>query len=60
MKNQLDDLLENASRNNVSYFDFLHTLVLRETEARQANLLSKRMKSARLPYMKTIQRFNLV
>ncbi|WP_419883220.1 IS21-like element helper ATPase IstB [Peribacillus sp. B-H-3] len=55
--NQLDDLLENASRNNVSYFDFLHTLVLRETEARQGNLLSKRMKSAKLPYMKNIHDF---
>src|SRR3954471_10814601 len=56
--NQLDDLLENASKNNVSYFDFLHTLVLKESEARQANLLSKRMKSARLPYMKIIHDFD--
>jgi hypothetical protein len=47
--NQLDDLLENASKKNVSYFDFLHTLVLGESEARQTNLLSKRMKSAKLP-----------
>ncbi|MDM5291792.1 IS21-like element helper ATPase IstB [Peribacillus simplex] len=56
--NQLDDLLENASKNNVSYFDFLHTLVLKESEARQSNLLSKRMKSAKLPYTKTIYDFD--
>lgn len=55
---QLDDLLENASKNNVSYFDFLHTLVLKESEARQANLLAKRMRSAKLPYTKTIHEFD--
>jgi DNA replication protein DnaC len=56
--NQLDDTLENASKNNVSYFDFLYTIVLRESEIRQTNLLSKRMKSAKLPYMKTAHDFD--
>ncbi|MBT2738091.1 ATP-binding protein [Bacillus sp. ISL-7] len=55
---QLDDLLENASNYNVSYFDLLHTVVLLESEYRDANLLSKRIKNAKLPYTKTIHDFD--
>jgi DNA replication protein DnaC len=55
---QLDDILENASANNVSYFDFLDTVVIREWENRETNLLEKRIKRAKLPYTKTIHDFD--
>ncbi|MEK3888429.1 IS21-like element helper ATPase IstB [Bacillus sp. FSL K6-3431] len=55
---QLDDIVENASTNNVSYFDFLDTVVLQEWETREANLLEKRIKRSKLPYTKTIHDFD--
>ncbi|MGN1402387.1 MAG: hypothetical protein ACI4XL_12905 [Bacillus sp. (in: firmicutes)] len=36
---QLDDLVENASTQNVSYFDFLHTVVLQEWEHRSNGII---------------------
>lgn len=55
---QLDDIVENASNNNVSYFDFLDTVVLREWENREAGLLAKRIQRSKLPYTKTIHDFD--
>lgn len=54
----LDDLVESASRDNVSYFEFLDTVVLREWENRQSNELQKRVKRAKLPFTKTIHEFD--
>lgn len=55
---QLDDIVENASTNNVSYFDFLHTIVLREWENREAGLVAKRIQRSKLPYTKSIHDFD--
>ena len=55
---QLDDLVENASTHNVSYFDFLHTVVLQEWERRESAKLENRIKRAKLPYTKTIHDFD--
>lgn len=55
---QLDDIVENASNNNVSYFDFLDTVVLREWENRESGLLAKRIQRSKLPYTKTIHDFD--
>lgn len=56
--NQLDDLVEDASINNVSYFDFLDMVVLREWENRETSLLAKRIQRSKLPYTKTIHDFD--
>jgi DNA replication protein DnaC len=56
--NQLDSLLEDASKDNVSYSEFLHTIVLHETEQQDSDQLEKRMKRAKLPYQKTIHDFD--
>lgn len=55
---QLDELIETASVNNVSYFDFLDTLVRQEWEEREAAELAKRIQKAKLPYSKTIHEFD--
>lgn len=55
---QLDDLVENASKHNVSYLDFFHTLVSLEWENRQSGQLAKRVNRAKLPYTKTIHDFD--
>lgn len=55
---QLDELIETASANNVSYFDFLDTLVKQEWEEREATELAKRIQKAKLPYSKTIHEFD--
>ncbi|MGL3067035.1 MULTISPECIES: IS21-like element helper ATPase IstB [Planococcus] len=56
---QLDDLVENASTHNVSYFDFLHTVVSGEWEHRESTELNRRIHRAKLPYTKTIHDFDL-
>lgn len=55
---QLDSLVESASANNVSYFDFLDTLVKQEWEQREAQALAKRIQKAKFPYSKTIHDFD--
>lgn len=55
---QLDGLVEDASKNNVSYLEFFHTLVSLEWENRQSGQLAKRIQRARLPYTKTIHDFD--
>jgi DNA replication protein DnaC len=55
---QLDSLLEDASRDNVSYSEFLNTIVLQEIEYQESQQLEKRMKQAKLPYIKTIHDFD--
>lgn len=55
---QLDDVLENASDNNVSYFEFLDMIVSREWEQREQASLEKRIRRAKLPYTKTVHDFD--
>lgn len=55
---RLDELVESASANNISYFDFLDTLVKQEWEDRESMALAKRIKKAKLPYSKTIHEFD--
>lgn len=56
--NQLDSVLEDVSKDNVSYSEFLHTIVLQEIEKQESGQLEKRMKQAKLPYNKTIHDFD--
>lgn len=55
---QLDELVESASANTLSYFDFLDTLVKQEWENRESEALAKRIRKAKFPYMKTIHEFD--
>ena len=55
---QLDELVESASANTLSYFDFLDTVVKQEWDNRESEALDKRIKKAKFPYMKTIHEFN--
>ena len=43
---QLDELVESASANTLSYFDFLDTLVKQEWENRESEGLAKRIRKA--------------
>ena len=55
---RLDELVEMASANTVSYFDFLDTLVKQEWEERESQALAKRIQKAKMPYSKTIHEFD--
>ncbi|WP_221567164.1 IS21-like element helper ATPase IstB [Alkalihalobacillus sp. TS-13] len=55
---QPDGLLEDSSKNNVSYSEFLYTLLSKEIEYKEAIELEKRIKKSRLPYVKTIHDFD--
>lgn len=55
---KLDELVESASANTLSYFDFLDTLVKQEWENRESEELAKRIRKAKFPYTKTIQEFD--
>ncbi|WP_226586064.1 IS21-like element helper ATPase IstB [Halobacillus litoralis] len=55
---QIDGLLEDASKNNVPYSDFLITLLSQEIEQKEKAALDKRLKKAKLPYIKSIHDFD--
>lgn len=56
--NQIHGLLEDASKDNVPYSEFLDTVLLNEIEKRESLALEKRIQKARLPYQKTIHDFD--
>lgn len=56
--NQIDGLLEDASKNNVPYSDFLITVLCQEIEQKEKLALEKRLKKAKLPYIKSIHDFD--
>ncbi len=56
--NQLDSLLEDASKDNVSYSEFLHTIVLHETEQQDSDQLEKANETGKAAFTpKTIHDF---
>lgn len=55
---QIDGLLEDASKHNVPYSEFLNSLLLHEIEKREASALQKRIQQAKLPFHKTIHEFD--
>jgi DNA replication protein DnaC len=56
--NQLDGILEDASKNNVTYSDFLYTLLGHEMEQKESIAFERRMARAKLPFRKTIHDFD--
>jgi DNA replication protein DnaC len=55
---KLDALLEQASKQEPSYADFLLELLTTEVEARRARYLRARRQLAHLPYIKTFDQFD--
>jgi DNA replication protein DnaC len=55
---KLDALLEQASKQEPSYADFLLELLTTEVEARRARYLRARLQLAHLPYIKTFDEFD--
>ncbi|WP_175615890.1 IS21-like element helper ATPase IstB [Piscibacillus halophilus] len=55
---QLDGLLEDASKSNVPYSTFLHTLLTKELESQQQAKLEKRIKKSKIPFIKTVHDFD--
>lgn len=54
---QIEGLLEDASKDNVPYSEFLNTILLNEIEHRESVALEKRLLKAKLPFQKTIHEF---
>jgi DNA replication protein DnaC len=54
----LESHLETAARKEAPYAEFLHDLLLVETEARRLRLWNTRMKLAHLPYVKKLSDFD--
>lgn len=55
---QIDGLLEDASKNNVPYSDFLITVLSQEIEQKEKAAFDKRVTKAKLPYIKSIHDFD--
>ena len=58
MSEKLNIRLQEAAANELSYLEFLTNLVDDELSIRQDRLLSKRLRQAKLPFMKTIYDFD--
>lgn len=54
----IDHLVEDVSRDNISYLDFLINLVDAEWEQREKHLLEKRIYKARFSFSKSISDFD--
>jgi DNA replication protein DnaC len=55
---RLENLLEQASKNEPSYADFLQDLLSCEVDARRTRYLRARLQLAHLPYVKTFDQFD--
>jgi len=58
MREHLDDINELALQEEPSYMDFLGYLVVREVEGRERTQRETRLKSARLPFHRTLDDFD--
>ena len=58
MSEKLNIRIQEATANELSYLEFLNNLVDDELTIRKDRLLSKRLRQAMFPYMKTIGEFN--
>ena len=58
MDGRLEALLEQASKTESSYADFLLDVLNTETDARRQRYLKTRLQLAHLPYLKTFEQFD--
>ncbi|MED1471937.1 ATP-binding protein [Bacillus salipaludis] len=56
--NLIEGILEDASKDNVSYSDFLNTVLLQEIENKERINLDRRLKKSKLPFYKKIEDFD--
>ena len=56
---RLESLLEQASKKEPGYAEFLEELLGCEVEARRSRYLRARLQLAHLPYLKTFEQFDL-
>ena len=56
--NLIEGILEDASKDNVSYSDFLNTVLLQEIENKERINLVRRLKKSKLPLYKKIEDFD--
>ena len=57
MKDNLEKLVEEANRQDISYCDFLYSLTRGEIDAREQRASDRRMTQAQFPFIKTIDDF---
>lgn len=55
---QIEAILEDASKHNVPYSEFLDTLLKQEIDLIERTSLERRIKKAKLPYYKRIEDFD--
>src|SRR5690242_5272139 len=55
---RLENLLEQAAKNEPSYADFLHDLLGCEVDARRSRYLRARLQLAHLPFVKNFDQFD--
>src|ERR1041385_6780993 len=58
LQDRLENLLEQASKKEPSYADFLDELLGCEVEARRTRYLRARLQLAHLPFLKTFEQFD--
>lgn len=58
MTDKLSVRIQEATANELSYLDFLQNLIDDEIQTRRDRLLNKRLKQAKLPFMKTLDDFD--
>ncbi|PFN79053.1 AAA family ATPase [Bacillus sp. AFS076308] len=56
--NRIEGILEDASKDNVSYSDFLNIVLLQEIESKERQNLERRLKKSKLPFYKKIEDFD--
>ena len=54
----LDGLIENAAKNNMSMLDFLKVIIQNESAEKQQRVVDRRIQMARIPVLKTIDDFD--
>lgn len=57
MKDNLEKLVEEANRQDISYCDFLYSLTNGEIDAREQRASERRMTQAQFPFIKTVDDF---
>jgi DNA replication protein DnaC len=57
-KEQIEDLLVEATKEEMTMLEFIHRLLSQEVKARNANSLKRRMNQARFPEHKTLDEFD--
>lgn len=59
MAQVLDSVAEEAARANLRYLDFLDRLLEEEAAARYQRIVTFKTKTARFPFIKTLEQFDL-